>query len=171
VSLHGALDLRASVRLGAILTDLIVGQGNLAVIVDLRDLGPVDAAAVDVFAASASAVELRGGTAPGRWSPPTATGAPPAAAHLPLASWPARCIPPSPGARSAVVIRSRTGVINFTETFVDPGSTTQTGTGTATVLDRVRGRSSATITASSTTAPTGRPSIVNEQGTIAVTDG
>jgi anti-anti-sigma factor len=61
VNLHGALDGRASVRLGAILTDLIVGQGNLAVTVDLRDLGPVDAACVEVFAAAASAVDARGG--------------------------------------------------------------------------------------------------------------
>jgi anti-anti-sigma regulatory factor len=62
LSLDAELNLSASVRLGAILTDLIVGQGNLTVAVDLRGLGRVDPAALEVFGAAAGAVEARGGT-------------------------------------------------------------------------------------------------------------
>lgn len=61
VTLHGDLDLIASLRLAAALRDLIEGQGNLAVIVDLRDVRRIDGSGSDVLAAAAERIAGRGG--------------------------------------------------------------------------------------------------------------
>ncbi|MDQ1355710.1 MAG: hypothetical protein QOG44_83 [Acidimicrobiaceae bacterium] len=75
VRVDAELDLSASVRLGAILTDLIIGQGNLAVAVDLRGLRQLDPAALEVFGVAAAAVEARGGTLTVRGLPLGSVGA------------------------------------------------------------------------------------------------
>lgn len=61
VTLHGDLALTASTGLGKVLGDLIDGQGNLAVAVDLRDVGRIDAAGVDVLARAGEKIAARGG--------------------------------------------------------------------------------------------------------------
>lgn len=61
VTLHGHLDVAASVRMAGVLHDLIEGQGNLAVVVDLRDLHGIAGSGVDVLAAAAGTIAKRGG--------------------------------------------------------------------------------------------------------------
>ncbi|MEA2703407.1 MAG: hypothetical protein QOD63_1352 [Actinomycetota bacterium] len=61
VSLHGVLDLSLSASLGGVLDDLIEGQGNLAIIVDLRDLKRIDGAGVDILRTAAGQIMARGG--------------------------------------------------------------------------------------------------------------
>lgn len=61
VTLHGDIDQAASVRLAGVLGDIIDGQGNLAVVVDLHDVGWIDSAGVDVLAAAAASIASRGG--------------------------------------------------------------------------------------------------------------
>ena len=75
VGLHGVLDPVASVRLGDLVTDLIEGQAKPSVVVDLRHVGPVDLAALEVFAAIAAAVERRGGVLTLRWPSPETVSA------------------------------------------------------------------------------------------------
>lgn len=62
VSVRGDLDLPTSIRLGAALGDLIDGQGNLSVGVDLGRVGFVDPRALGIFAAAAKLAAHRGGT-------------------------------------------------------------------------------------------------------------
>ena len=61
VTLHGNVDLIKAAALADVLHDLIDGQGNLAVVVDLRDVPWVDGAGVGVLASAASRIETRGG--------------------------------------------------------------------------------------------------------------
>jgi anti-sigma B factor antagonist len=61
VTLHGNVDLINAATLADVLHDLIDGQGNLAVVVDLRDVRWVDGAGVGVLASAASRIETRGG--------------------------------------------------------------------------------------------------------------
>lgn len=59
VEVHGELDVTSSASLGHVLRDLIDNQGNLTVVIDVRDTTLVDPAAVSVFAAAASAAFRR----------------------------------------------------------------------------------------------------------------
>jgi anti-anti-sigma regulatory factor len=85
VDVHGTLDLAASAGLGAVLGDLIEGQGNLNVSVDLRETDAVDPAGLGVIAVAASLARPLGGelqvvgTAPADPSVPAET---PAHGHL-----------------------------------------------------------------------------------------
>lgn len=56
VTLHGDIDQAASTRLAGVLGDIIDGQGNLAVVVDLHDVGWIVRAGVDVLAAAAASI-------------------------------------------------------------------------------------------------------------------
>ncbi|MCA1675644.1 MAG: MEDS domain-containing protein [Actinobacteria bacterium] len=61
VPVNGDLDLAGSARLGAVLADLIDGQGNRSVVVDLEHVTTIDPAVVGVFAAAATVAECHGG--------------------------------------------------------------------------------------------------------------
>lgn len=61
VTVHGELDVGTSVVLGQTLEDLIEGQGNLFVVVDLREVVVGDAAGLGVFATAKHSMEQRGG--------------------------------------------------------------------------------------------------------------
>lgn len=61
VTLHGDLRSRASVALAGVLHDLIDGQGNMAVVVDLADVGGIDRSGLDVLASAAARTAERGG--------------------------------------------------------------------------------------------------------------
>ena len=61
VSVQGELDMAASTRLGAVLGDLIEGQGNLNVVVDLHLAAKVDPAGLGVLAVGARLANRRGG--------------------------------------------------------------------------------------------------------------
>lgn len=61
VSVRGELDLASSIRLGAVLGDLIDGQGNLAIDIDLRQVTTVDPAALGVIEVANGLVGRRGG--------------------------------------------------------------------------------------------------------------
>lgn len=61
VTLHGALDLTASVQLARVLRDLIDDQGNLFVVVDLGNVCRIDGSGVDVLASAADRIATRGG--------------------------------------------------------------------------------------------------------------
>jgi anti-anti-sigma factor len=61
VTVHGDLGLAGSIRIGAVLGDLIDGQGNLAVAVDLRQVTSVDSSALGVFTVAARLASRRGG--------------------------------------------------------------------------------------------------------------
>lgn len=69
VTARGVLDGDGSHALGDVLTDLIDDRGNLAVVVDLHDLGPGRPEHLGVFAAAARSA---GGAA--RWSSPSQRG-------------------------------------------------------------------------------------------------
>src|SRR4051794_40384967 len=75
VTVDGDLDVPTSIRLGAVLGDLIDGQGNLAVAVDLHRVEHVDQRALGVFAAAARLASIRGGSL-------TVTGMPPRSPHV-----------------------------------------------------------------------------------------
>ncbi len=75
VTVEGNLDVPTSIRLGAALGDLIDGQGNLAVAVDLHRVDQVDQRALGVFAAAARLASVRGGSL-------TVTGMPPRSPHV-----------------------------------------------------------------------------------------
>jgi anti-anti-sigma regulatory factor len=62
VRIDAELDLSASIRLGAMLTDLIVRQGIAAVAVDLRCVRVLDSAAMEMFRTAAVAASARGAT-------------------------------------------------------------------------------------------------------------
>ncbi|MGH9164286.1 MAG: STAS domain-containing protein [Acidimicrobiales bacterium] len=61
VSLHGEIDGSGSSYLAVVLDDLIEGQGNRAVVVDLGDLRRLDPSAVEVLAVAAHRIGRRGG--------------------------------------------------------------------------------------------------------------
>lgn len=61
VTVHGDLDLAGASRLGTVLGDLVDDQGNMNVVVDLRDVGEVDMAAAGVFPAAATVARHHGG--------------------------------------------------------------------------------------------------------------
>ena len=61
VTVHGDLGPTRAAHLGNMLTDLIDGQGNLSVIVDLHDVTATDAASVSVFADAAERAGRHGG--------------------------------------------------------------------------------------------------------------
>ena len=61
VTVHGDLDPTRAAHLGLMLTDLIDGQGNLSLIVDLRDATATDAASVAVFTDAAERANRHGG--------------------------------------------------------------------------------------------------------------
>lgn len=62
LTVGGSLDLAGSIRLGAALGDLIDGQGNLSVGVDLRRVMSFDPAGLGVFTVAEQLVRRRGGT-------------------------------------------------------------------------------------------------------------
>ncbi len=62
VSIHGAFDLARASRLGAVLGDLIDGQGNLNVSVDLSRAATIDPAALGVLAAGDKLARHHGAT-------------------------------------------------------------------------------------------------------------
>lgn len=62
VSLRGELTGSAVAQLADVLDDLICGQGNLTVVVDLREVSGVDPTALVVFSAAACWASRRGGT-------------------------------------------------------------------------------------------------------------
>lgn len=61
VTLHGQLDGSSSVVVGQTLEDLIEGQGNLFVVVDLRDTVVRDTAGLAVLVKARDRMEERGG--------------------------------------------------------------------------------------------------------------
>lgn len=61
VTLHGAFDRSASPYLATVLDDLIDGQGNLAVVLDLRDVGRIDCSGVEAVAVAVRRIARRGG--------------------------------------------------------------------------------------------------------------
>lgn len=61
VTVQGDLGLAGAIRLGAVLGDLIDGQGNLTVRVDLRRAGVVDPAGLGVLDVAARLARRRGG--------------------------------------------------------------------------------------------------------------
>ena len=61
VTPRGQLDLTAAARLGTVLGDLIEGQGNLNVVVDLRHVASVEPAGTGVFGAAAKVANHHGG--------------------------------------------------------------------------------------------------------------
>lgn len=62
VTVHGDLDAPRAGHLGTILADLIDGQGNLSVTVDLHDATSTDPDALSVFTEAAERARRRGGT-------------------------------------------------------------------------------------------------------------
>jgi anti-anti-sigma factor len=61
VSLRGAFDELAATRLGATLQDLIDGQGNVAIAIDLRRVSQLSQSGVQVLRSAASQLERKGG--------------------------------------------------------------------------------------------------------------
>lgn len=61
ITLHGAFDRTASPYLANVLDDLIDGQGNLAVILDLRDVGRIDCSGIEAVAFADRAIARHGG--------------------------------------------------------------------------------------------------------------
>ena len=62
MTVHGELDLPRAGDLGAMLADLIDGQGNLSVVVDLHDAIASDADCLWVFTDAAERARRHGGT-------------------------------------------------------------------------------------------------------------
>ena len=61
VTVHGDLDMSRAARLGNILADLIDGQGNLSVVVDLQDATTTEPDGLLVFTDAAERARRRGG--------------------------------------------------------------------------------------------------------------
>lgn len=80
VTLRGKLDGSGSAYLAAILDDLIDGQGNLAVVIDLNSVGSIDCASVEALAVAAHELAKHRGQlslarpAPSVWEVLSATG-------------------------------------------------------------------------------------------------
>ena len=62
VTVHGELDMTRAGHLGNILADLIDGQGNLSVVVDLHDATTNEPDTLLVFTEAAERARRRGGT-------------------------------------------------------------------------------------------------------------
>jgi anti-anti-sigma factor len=62
VTVHGELDVARAAQLGTILVDLIDGQGNLSLVVDLHDATTSDPDTLSVFVDAAERAQRRGGT-------------------------------------------------------------------------------------------------------------
>jgi anti-sigma B factor antagonist len=62
VTVHGDLDPPAAAQLDRVLADLIDGQGNMTVVVDLRDAQAADAGGLSVFIGAAERASRRGGS-------------------------------------------------------------------------------------------------------------
>lgn len=60
VTVHGHLDVPAARHLGSVLADIIDGQANVAVVVDLHDATASDAGGTSVFAVTADRARRRG---------------------------------------------------------------------------------------------------------------
>ena len=71
VTVHGDLDMTRAGHLGNILADLIDGQGNLSVVVDLHDATTSDPDSLLVFTDAAERARRRGGTVLLNEPPPT----------------------------------------------------------------------------------------------------
>ena len=61
LSIRGALDSEATPRFGHFLEDLIDGQGNLDVVIDLRGMASVDGETVDILVSATHRMRSRGG--------------------------------------------------------------------------------------------------------------
>jgi anti-anti-sigma factor len=61
VTVHGVLDDAGAAHLGGVLSDLIEGQGNLKVVVDLREVHAVSPSGVSTFAIAGKRAQERGG--------------------------------------------------------------------------------------------------------------
>ena len=61
VTLHGALDAHAAPRLRPLLLDLIDGQGNLDLVIDLRDVAVIDPAGIGVLIGASERMHHHGG--------------------------------------------------------------------------------------------------------------
>jgi anti-anti-sigma factor len=61
VTLRGALDARAALRLRPLLWDLIDGQGNLDVVIDLRDVVVIDPAGIGLLVGTSERMHQHGG--------------------------------------------------------------------------------------------------------------
>lgn len=61
VTVHGELDRARAAQLGHVLADLIDGQGNLSLLVDLHDATAADGQTVAVFADAAERARRHGG--------------------------------------------------------------------------------------------------------------
>lgn len=70
VSIHGDLDGPRADDLGYLLTDLIDGQGNRSLIVDLRDATALDPARLSVFTAAEAQARRRGAILRLKYAPP-----------------------------------------------------------------------------------------------------
>ena len=62
VTVHGEVNAANVETLGRVLRDLIDDQGNLALLVDLRDVPTVDPSAVDLFSAASGWAARHGAT-------------------------------------------------------------------------------------------------------------
>jgi anti-anti-sigma factor len=62
VNVHGDLDMARAGQLGNILVDLIDGQGNLSIVVDLHDATTSDPDSLSVFVDAAERARRRGGS-------------------------------------------------------------------------------------------------------------
>lgn len=60
-TLHGPLDLAASVAVAGVLRTLMEGQGRLDVVLDLGDVGRIDGSGLHVLASAARSLAARGG--------------------------------------------------------------------------------------------------------------
>jgi anti-anti-sigma factor len=83
LTVHGDVDRAASTRLGAVLADLIEGQGNLTVTLDLQGVSSLDPAALGAFTVAGRLASQRGGQL--TVLPPRGERAPAAAATADLA--------------------------------------------------------------------------------------
>ncbi len=60
VTVHGEIDVPGARHLGSVLADIIDGQGNLDVVVDLHDATAADASGLSMFAVAAEQATERG---------------------------------------------------------------------------------------------------------------
>jgi len=61
VTMHGDLEADRTPLLGRFLSDLIDGQGNLDIVIDLRDVATIDGKSIDLLAAASQHTRARGG--------------------------------------------------------------------------------------------------------------
>lgn len=75
VTVRGALDAEKSQHLGGILADLIDGQGNLSILVDLHDASATDPDCLWILTEAAERAHRRGATMRLDAAPPAVTSA------------------------------------------------------------------------------------------------